>query len=102
MEFDGEQTIDERNRAYVIPVQGDFANFFTDTTEEILKGVALQKKDVQFNPIRLSEDWHTKCNLTQASAKAISEKFNLHPNDVILFAYGSKLDVVSAAIDWLY
>lgn len=97
VEFDGEQKTDERKLAYIIPVQGDFANAFTDTMGDILKGVALTKKDVQFIPTRIDDDWHTKCKLTQESANTISEKFNLQPNDVVLFAYGSKTDVVSVA-----
>lgn len=94
-EFTGEQKTDDLYRAYIIPVQENFATSFTDTMGETLSGVALRKKDIQFTPIRVDSNWGSKCNLTDASANAINERFNLQPNDVILFAYGAKSSVVS-------
>lgn len=90
----GEQQTDYHHRTYIIPLQEKFASSFTNQIEDSLKSIAVDKKHVQFISTRLSDDWATKCGLTEASANAISDKFNLEKSDVILFAQGAKTDVV--------
>lgn len=98
VEFTGEQKTDDRSRAYIIAVQENFASSFTDTMGDTLSGVAMRKTGVQFTPIRVDDDWDSKCNLTDSSVNAINERFNLQPNDVVLFAYGPTTRVVSDAL----
>lgn len=95
VEFTGEQKTDDRSRAYIIPIQESFAASFTDTMGDTLNSVAMRKKNLQFTPIRVNDDWGSKCNLTEASVNAINERFSLQPNDVLLYAYGPKTSVVS-------